>query len=352
MWRNYTRTLVLFAVSVIVALGALVIVVNPYGNLPPGPRENIVITEVNQRFTYPQIVRSRRYDSLIIGTSTTRPIPPDQLSQLLDMRFAALAMNSATAWEQYRIADLFLRTIPDPKGVLIGIDVVWCTPDADIVRLTHRAFPEWMYDDNPWNDFLYFLNGSSVEIAVRQVAFRLGIRDRFRYGDDGYGVFTPPEDTYDIERARFKIWNGQSPEARVVSPTYVPTDTERLQWQFPALNWLEEILARFPDDATKIVSMMPVHIASQPYAGSREEARETECKRRIAEIANSNGAVVIDFRIRSDLTQEDSNYWDRLHYRIPVAEKLANWIGAFVTTGRPDPNAPYSILTPLTSSGS
>ena len=149
MWNKYTRTLTIFTVLTLIVLAAFIALINPYGNLPPGPPDNIVITDVNQRFTYPQIIRSGRYDALIIGTSTTRLIPPDRLSETLDVRFAALAMNSATAWEQYQVADLFLRSVPDPKGIMVGIDVVWCLPNADTERFTHRPFPEWMYDDNP-----------------------------------------------------------------------------------------------------------------------------------------------------------------------------------------------------------
>ncbi len=345
MWTRYTRTLIIFAVSVLIGIAAFIVIINPYGNLPPGPRENIIITDVNQRFTYPQIVRSGRYDALIIGTSTTRLIPPERLSTALDMRFAALAMNSARAWEQYLIADLFLRTVPDPKGVMVGIDLVWCEPDADTVRFTHRPFPEWMYDDNPWNDLLYMLNGKALEIAVRQFAFYLGLRDRFRYRDDGYGVFVPPDDEYDAERARQKIWQFRSADEGAVVPAYSPTDEERAGWSYPALEWLEEILTRFPADAAKIVATMPVHIAYQPLPGSQGAAREAECKRRIAVIAEKTGAVTIDFRIPSELTSNDLNYWDMMHFRLPVAENLADWIGSYVNSGRPDPEAPYDILT-------
>lgn len=345
MWSGYVKAMVALAAGGLAVLAAFVWIVNPYGNLPPGPRGNIVITDMNQRFMYPQIVRSGRYDALIVGTSTVRLLPPARLSAALGMRFAALGMNSATAFEQYQVADLFLRETPNPKGVLVGIDVVWCDARADVEKFTPRPFPEWMYDDNPWNDLLYMLNGKTAEIAVRQAAFYTGLRKRFRFGDDGYGVFTPPEETYDLERARQYIWQGRDPAIAPVAPPYQASAEERAAWRFPALEWLEEILDRFPDEAVKMVAAMPVHVAAQPVPGSREAAREAECKRRIAEIGKRTGALVVDFRIASELTREDANYWDPLHYRLAVADRLADWIAA-AARGEAVAGAPYRVRTP------
>ena len=58
---------------------------------------------------YPQIVRSKRFDSLIIGTSTSRLLDPELLDRLFHVRLANLAMDSTMAWEQKTMLDLFLR---------------------------------------------------------------------------------------------------------------------------------------------------------------------------------------------------------------------------------------------------
>jgi hypothetical protein len=75
----------------------------------------------------------------------------------------------------------------------VALDHVWCDGKARLT--TFRGFPDWMYDDDPWNDLAYMLNGKSVEISFRRLATGLGLKPaRFRAG---YEVFTPPEEKYD-----------------------------------------------------------------------------------------------------------------------------------------------------------
>ena len=73
-------------------------------------------------------------------------------------------------------------------------------------------------------------------------------------------------------------------------------------------------------------------------------AREAECKARIAATAARHGAHLVDFRIKSSITAEDANYWDDLHYRLPIAQRLADGIGTAVATGRDDPRGDWLYL--------
>ena len=126
-WQRFAQT---FALSVLVAIaralrrraGARPLRPVRLGHDTAGP-----IMDLNQRFMYPQIVRSRRYDSAVIGTSTVRLLDPRQLDALFGGHFANLAMNAATPWEQTQIAGLFLRETAQPRTLIFGID-------TDLVR--------------------------------------------------------------------------------------------------------------------------------------------------------------------------------------------------------------------------
>ena len=49
-----------------------------------------------------------------------------------------------------------------------------------------------------------------------------------------------------------------------------------------------------------------------------------------------------DFNIRSEITTNDANWWDRLHYRLPIAERVvANIERAHVHRQLPEPQASY-----------
>ena len=73
---------------------------------------------------------------------------------------------------------------------------------------------------------------------------------------------------------------------------------------------------------------MPVHVAAQPYPGSQDEWREQECKRRIEGLSEKFGAAYLDLRTRSALTSNDANFWDSLHWRIPIGHQIVDKVAA------------------------
>jgi hypothetical protein len=340
-WQRFVALFAALLGGALLAVYAFIVLIDPYDIVPFSLPLDRHIVSLNQRYIYPQVVRSHRFDSLIIGTSTSRLLDPDLLGPPTQARFANLAMDSAMAWEQQMMANYFLRKVGQPKIVIVGLDYVWCDPQADQHRITPRGFPEWLYDDNPFNDYLYLLNANTVEIAWHQLGYQLGLYDeRIRF--DGFGVFVPPESRYDPARAEQAIWHG-STQRPVDAPPPVLSDAERGALSFPALAWLDRLLADMPA-TVKVLAYMPVHVAAQPWPGSREAALEAECKRRIASIARLRGAKVIDWRMSSPLTRDDANYWDNLHYRLPIAHHLADDLVALVL-GRlksSDPN--YNIV--------
>jgi hypothetical protein len=322
----------------------LTVLMNPFGNLPVRAFGPHVIMDTNDRAQYPAIVRSGNFDSAVIGSSSSKLLEPDRLGQALGGSFANLAMNDGHAWEQYQLALLFLRTAPQARTLLFGIDWVWCVGDAHVNRFSPgRAFPPWIYDDDPWNDWLYILNIKAVETAGLLVANRLGFL-KARIPANGFDVFVPPETAYDATKAQRRIWGGKPHAIVAQSPGHAPGDVERASLHFPALAWLADLMARAPDGTRLVLAFMPAHVAVQPQPQSREYAHERECKARIATLATRHRAHLIDFKIRSSLTTEDANYWDPLHYRLPIAHRIIDGIGRAVATGIDDPVGDWVYL--------
>ena len=342
-WRWHVKlTLGIFA-GVLIALYAFLLAMNPYGNFPNWVLRDHVMTDDNQRYQYPSVVRSGRYDSLIIGTSTSRLLDPKPFAAALGGRFANVAMNAGTAWEQAELAKLFLRHQPKPHALVVGIDWVWCAVNADRERITFRGFPEWMYDDDPWNDLAYLLNARAIEIAGRRAGAAMGLA-KPRLPPDGWEIFTPPERDYDLGKAREKIYgNGARSLPQPMVPPDVVSADERARWQFPALAWLETLIDRGNWQRILLV-LPPVHVMAQPVPGSRKSLEEAQCKSHIAAIAERRNIPVIDFRIASDITRRDENYWDPLHYRVAIAERFASGVVSALKTRADDPNGDWKML--------
>jgi hypothetical protein len=330
-WSAFARSLIGCAALVGLALVALIAALDPYGlraapGRPPGP-----IMDTNQRLSYPQIARGGRFDAAVFGTSTARLLDPDALDSAFGAQFANLAVNAATPDEQIRLADLFLAYRP-VRAVLFGLDVTWCA--ADPPTRTANAFPDWLYAvGTPWG-MLRQVSLRSATVAAQAGLARLGlVRPRIRR--DGYAIFTPPEDHYDPERARAHIGAGAAdPTAKADAPDE----------PMPALAQLDAYLDRVPAGALKLLAFMPVHAAAQSAPGTPAGRREAACKVRVAAIGARRGAVVVDFRRLSPLTTRDANYWDALHYRLPVAARIVADLKAAVMTGADDPDGVYRVL--------
>ena len=330
-WAGFARTVIAVAAFLGVSVIASVAMLDPYGlraapGHPPGP-----IMDANQRLAYPQIARGGPFDAAVFGTSTARLLDPDALDGAFDARFANLAMNAATPDEQLRLATLFLARRP-VRAILFGLDATWCA--ADPPARTANAFPDWLYaEGTPWG-VLRQVNLRAVTAAARVGLARFGLA-RPRIRSDGYAVFTPPENRYDIERARAHIGAGASDPAAPGDPPDAP---------MPALDRLDRFLTRVPPGVLKLLVFMPVHAAAQGAPGTAAGRREAACKVRVATIGTGHGATVVDFRIASPLTTRDANYWDALHYRLPVAARIVADLKAAVATGADDPAGGYRVL--------
>ena len=344
-WQRFVELFMgVFAIGLFLVF-AFVLLIDPYDDVPFSLPLKRHLIDANQRFMYPQVVRSGLFDSLVIGTSTSKLLDPVILNEEFGARFANLSMDAATAWEQKTIANYFIEHAGKPKVIIIGVDSQWqwCASDADTQRITARGFPYFLYDDDKWNDFFFLFNSRTVEMAGKLVGVHLGLySERSRF--DGYYLFVPPENAYDLEKARNAIWGGRP--RTLPDPTKKPfemSDEQRASLVYPSLNLLDDLLLK-AGDALKIIGLMPAHVANQPDPATLAGAREAECKSRITQIARQRGAKVIDWRYSSPLTREDSNYWDSIHYRVPVANSLAHAIGSAIREGKPSADGTYRLL--------
>jgi len=332
-WRSFVRVAAGTLTGLVLLCYGFVLAVDPYDNLPFSPDFDRKQITTSQRFFYPAMARDSRFDSAIIGNSSVRLLRPDQLNELLDGKFVNLGMNAASSWEQQQIFNVFQRNHSTIKNVLIGMEYNWCREEVDpkfIGNTTAEDFPEWMYDEQTFNN-LPRLNTVSLQHAWKQLMILAGVRES-RFGDDGYTVFTKPGSEYDIEKARLEIYSSPDPlELEPQIPPFEMNSSERSQIPLPALSRLQSMLNTLPVNTRKILLFMPLHSFRQARPGSRQESVWNECKKRTVEIASRGDNIfVLDFMIRSAITRTDSNYWDSVHYTVEVAETLGKHIGTGV----------------------
>lgn len=345
LWLRFSVMLLAMAACAGALLAGFVVWADPYGaRIRPGSPAPVLM-DSNQRFMYPQLVRSGRFDSAVIGTSSSRLLDPQRLSQLFDASFANLAMNAATPWEQARMMELLRHKWAQPRIVIWGLDATWCEADADSPgkRLTPRPFPEWLYDPAMAEHMLAniprMLNMTTLEIAGRAWLMAMGLTGP-RMRGDGFDEFTPPDVTYDAARAQFHLYRnlgGQRPEALphdagVADQSALATPAFTAL-AFPALAWLEQSLAALPPETRKIILLPPLHAASLPAEGALRE-REAVCKAAMVAVSGRVNASLLDYRRISPLTTDDNRFWDPLHYRVDAARQIEADLAAADRSGK------------------
>lgn len=332
-WARFARDILLMGLGLGLAVIAFIGLVDPYGlraapGHPPGP-----IVDTDQRWSYPQVARGGAFDAAVFGSSTSRLLDPAALDAAFNARFANLAMNAATPDEQLRLAALFLAG-KTPKVVVFGLDASWC--EAAPAARTAITFPDWLYEPSPRLGLLRQVNLRSLESAVKAAEVRWG-HGRPAIRADGYAVFTPPEATYNLTRAREHL----AAATRNADPAGEPVAAP-----MPALDQLDALLGRFPTTTRAILAFVPVHVRAQARKGTSAGDREQACKDRVAAIGAHHRALVVDFRFPSPVTTDDANYWDALHYRIPVAARIVGSLAEAARDARDGSGGLYKVLSP------
>lgn len=330
---KFLKTLLASLGVLVILVYGLILLVDPYQNVPFSLPLDRAPISTNQRFTYPALARNPSFNSVIIGSSTVRLLNPKNLDTSIGARFANLAMNSATAYEQKRMHELFLRHHPGTDYVVIGIDDSWCRREAAYKKYTFRAFPEWMFNDNSWDDLLYMFNDKALENTVRLLEYVVG-RRAAKYETNGYRNFTVDFGVYDPRVARARLYPHGAPPTRRI-PKIAP-DSQHPDWEFAAHDLLSTMLAASTGVKGTVMLFAPLH---GDYL-ARSEALYRECKGRIVMLGQEYGVQMIDFMIESEITSSDEKFWDPLHFRDGVARIVEDGI-ADVFTGTFDEQRHY-----------
>ncbi len=336
-WRRFVRLAAGTAAGVIGFVFLFVAIVDPWNVLPLSPKLDRAPVTSNQRFAYPGLARSEQFDSAVIGTSTSRLLRPARLNEAFGARFVNLAMNAATPWEQMQILAVFLRAHPEAKHILLGLDTGWCdtgdTPDT----LTPRPFPAWMYRETTWRGYREILNIYAMEEAGKEFGVLTGLK-REDQGRDGYTVFVPPDDKWDRARAQTKL------RADGMAIPLGPRDGPPATWRFRNFEYLTETLRTLPKDTKATLFFVPAHHVRIVPPDHPAAAVWAECRRRaVAAMKDTPGTTIADFLKPSALTSDDDGYWDGMHYRVAIADRLAAGLAA-ARAGQTSPD--YDILLP------
>jgi len=325
-WKSYWKTFLFSGIGLTLLIYGSFYIIDPYDCYPFSIKGERGPVSSDARYFHTLLARSDRFDSAIIGASTCRNLQPHQLNPLFQSAFVNLSFNAASAYEQGRMLDFFLRHHAHVKTIIWGLDMVWFKTQDKYSRFArpNEDFPEWLYvpDADRWKQPLAF-NLKNFEHSLNQLWFMLGLK-QFEYGLDG---FTPyRKKPMPLDQKRIRIYGSKSPKVKkAVYPPTVLSSEKLASLVFPAEAILKASLDRLPDRTEKIIFFPPYHYYHQPAEGSREALVLREFKHRVARLAERyHNIYIVDFMIRSPFTTNDDFYLDIVHTTIEAGLELGH----------------------------
>ncbi len=341
-WGRFVVVFLLTSAVGMLAAAAAIALIDPLAISPVRIISSDVLPRTNRRYIVPAIVRSGRYDSYIVGTSTVHTLEPVEVGRELHGRFANVALLGSSPYEQSRLIELIGREVREPGVILWGLDLNWCGLDPASLRAGPEGLPEWLYDADRWNDLANAFNWSALDMARRKLLQATGWRERLR--TDGYNYLLPPDASYDLGKARKLIYRKVAPHhIAAENPPAVHLPERAVDTQVPGADMMRRALAALPDGVRAVLVFMPAHASTIPASGTAEAGLLQRCKAAMAAVVADRGDWLIDAMWRSAWTVTDANFWDHLHFRNQLAHELIRGIAA-ARRGKPEPQSGLRVL--------
>ncbi|WP_141740115.1 hypothetical protein [Bosea sp. BIWAKO-01] len=305
-WRTFNAEIIATIIITTFCLWLFVLFVDPYdtGRFALLPKRSL--SAISNRMAVASLGRNPQFNGVIIGNSHVAPLSPQRLSEYTGLEFVALTLPGASVAPELSVLKWFLthRETP-PRAIIIGIDDVWCRTTPRYMEEPPQ--PTWLIDESP--------------IAYAASAFRYdGLEQAFqRFWAPSKTVARPPNPRgfWDLELDF--IWDKEKVLAELSKPWI---SSINLSGEYPSLKMLGETLKSASNHTAVALVLLPVWADTLPKGG-QELISEESCKRAMRDFIKSRkGGILIDGRSTNVMTTDPRNFFDRTHYREPIAREI------------------------------
>lgn len=311
-WAKYTLALLFAGLFSIVAL---VVIIDPFEIYHRALFYNPPYKSSTQMYSVAGVAKSYTYDSIIIGSSVTENCTPSVYDGALGGRFVKLSMNAGLARDHAKVMEIAFRT-HDVRRVVYGLDLF---AYSQYYTNQKAVTPDYLYDDNPFNDVQYWFNQDVWLSEIPAALQRAGTPDEDASRDSMY-YWQPPSMPSEAELYAMAGLSSSMPEQ---------ADTAR-GLELAQLNLEHNLLPyiRAHRDTTFTIFFPPysaLYWASQAQQGNLDSFLAQKlllCKVLLEE----PNVELYDFQLETRWTQDLSLYYDLIHYIPSVNDGVAGAI--------------------------
>lgn len=310
--KNWNLLVLCGTAFFLVAIAIITIIIDPFLHYH-GPLLGLQYPLNNERYQNDGISRNFEYDALITGTSMTQNFKPSEMDALFDCKTIKLSYSGASYKE---INDGVVRAIsynPDLKYVVRSLDAHFLNYDAN--QNEYHNYPEYLYDNNPFNDVYYLFNKDVVPKTIAVINYTRA------------GNLTPTFDAY-------SNWNHYKAfgETAVLQTVVIPeASAEALVLTDDDYARIQENLQKNVIDTALKHPEIDFYVFYPPYSiyfyKSFLDANQWDAqveKERYATklLLSAENIHIFGFATNTELCTDLDNYTDTLHY--------GEWVNSYI----------------------
>ncbi len=266
------------------------------------------------------LAKNLDYDTVIVGDSTVYNLNCEQVDEALNCTSIKLCKGGCTPADAQEYLECAIRT-GKVKNAIIGIDP---TAMVNECGAHSEAYPDYLYDDNSFNDFKYlFSRDAWIYTAVDFACNLLGKTDDTQWFNSRMLMEATSDEEYSKEAALAAYENS----------TKIKTLSDE-QYQYYINNTksiLEEhyiSIIRDNPDISFTIFIPPLSVLGwKRYSdmGMLDVMLEMK-KLEIETLLQYDNVTLHDFDLATDVICNLDNYQDTLHYSPSVAKSLVSWL--------------------------
>lgn len=295
------------AVLLLLIISLLVVTIDPFFHYHR-PIEGFPYIVDNQLSQNPGMARNMLYDSAIVGSSMTVNFNTNDFASVMGLDTIKLSYSGALPRDDYNILsfiydeDSYSRQNSEVKAIFMVIDPNVMTADIDA---TKYELPEYLYDDNIFNDVNYIFNKDVLfQYILKPIIQRQGT---------------------DLSTVYYSWWTPEYYNEQWVMPNYVPADkveevTDTSAYiQSTALNLEQNILPFIQEheETTFYIFFAPYSVLY--WYDVMQENHLDATLYQIEYIASTllsyDNVRLFDFMDNEEIITDINNYADEIHYK-------------------------------------
>ncbi len=153
--KTYIFVTLLLTAALLFGFGYITYYVDPLFHYH-GPRANLQYPLYDERYMNYGIVKNFDYDSVLTGTSMTENFNTSQFDEYFETTSIKVPFSGASYHEIHNILEKAFDCNDHIRYVMYSLDPTMLIAEQD--SLNYEDYPDYLYDENPFNDVYYLLN--------------------------------------------------------------------------------------------------------------------------------------------------------------------------------------------------